>query len=141
MEECGGVRDVSKLPFVYGEKGAPLGSYFRFRLESVGSYEKGATVTIIPSFWYIGQNATEEVDIYYEDIRADGQTILKKWSVDGHRLELTESYVLDENAEIVSGNGRHRFWTGIYMLPMRSFCLPKGEVLPMYGIDKESFLE
>ena len=141
MEECGGVRDVSKLPFVYGEKGAPLGSYFRFRLESVGSYEKGATVTIIPSFWYIGQNATEEVDIYYEDIRADGQTILKKWSVDGHRLELTESYVLDGNAEIVNGNGRHRFWTGIYMLPMRSFCLPKGEVLPMYGIDKESFLE
>jgi len=133
----GGI-DVSGLPFVYGDTGMAMGSYFRFGLKSVGSYEKGAKVTIVPSFWYIREDKLEKVDIYYEDVRNDGMAILKRWSTDVHKLELTESHAVTEDGNV---NERQRIWEGIYMLPMKIFCLPAGETLPSHGIDEECFLE
>ena len=142
MEKC----DVSALPLIWDD-GLPLGSYFRFRFKSVGGYDKGAKITIVPSFWYIDGGVPVEADIYYEDIRYDGKVVLKKLNTEGYKIELTE-----EDCQIVDGSivkegeegqdyERYQLWSGSYMLPMKSFCLLKESVLPLYGVDKRSFVE
>lgn len=142
MENC----DVSKLPFAWKD-GLLTGSYFRFQLKSVGGYDKKAKITIIPSFWYIDNEIPIEVDIYYEDVRHDGKLVLKKLSTDSNSIELTEDdcQIIDYNAErsveTEQTYGKYQLWTGIYMLPMRSFCLPKDRSLPVCGVDKRNFIE
>lgn len=146
LEELMGNCDVSKLPFNRKE-GVLTGSYFRFRLKSVGNYGEGAKVTIIPSFWYIDGETPVEVDIYYEDVRADGKLVLKRLNTDEGWIELTEAdcrimdYNAEKNKEGEEAYGRYQLWSGTYMLPMRVFCLPKDTVLPTYGVDKRNFIE
>lgn len=146
LKELMGNCDVSKLPFVWKD-GLLTGSYFKFRLKSVGGYDKKAKVTIIPSFWYIDNEIPVEVDIYYEDVRHDGKLVLKKMSTDSSSIELTEDdcQLMDYNAQgsVEAGQtcGKYQLWTGIYMLPMRSFCLPKDRSLPVCGVDKRNFIE
>lgn len=141
MEKC----NVSKLPFVWSD-GLPLGSHFRFCLKSVGGYETGAKVTIVPTFWYIDDEVPVEVDIYYEEIRADGKFVLKKLNTESHKIELTKEDCLIVDGSIVKAGEegqdyeRYQLWSGIYMLPMKSFCLPKTNSLPMYGVDASCFL-
>lgn len=146
LEEHMGKCDVSKLPHMWNE-GLPLGSYFRFRLKSVGGYDKGAKITIVPTFWYIDDEVPIEADIYYEDIRYDGKIVLKKWNTENHVIELTEEDCQIINNSVVEGGKdgqdyeRYQLWSGTYMLPMKSFCLLKDRSLPLYGVDKRSFIK
>lgn len=153
---------AAEMPFAANEgRGLPTGSWFRFSLKSLGSYSEEARVVIVPSFYYISQRkdvltdydndnisyraaATDitggipeelqRVDLYYETITASGQTILRKW-------EAEESELGADSRTCMDSAKRYQEWNGIYMLPMRLYCIPAGTKLPPYGIDRDFFLE
>jgi len=145
LEKEIGKCNVSMLPLKWESEGLPFGSYFKFKIKSVGGYCEESRVTITPTFWYEKDDEHTEVDIYYEDIRKDGQVILKKWTTVEHKLELT-----GEDCQVVDtgklGNyadedyGKYQVWSGNYRLPMKSFCVPVNRNLPEYSVDSSSFL-
>jgi len=132
-EQAGGC-DVSELPFICGDKGVPLGSRFMFSLNSVGGYADGAKVTVTPSFWYMTKEGEREVDVYCEDIKGE-KIVLRKWNSEqtGVDVNITGSKESDlDNVQLL---------TGMYMLPMKSYFLPKGTLLGQYGVSRADFLK
>ena len=132
--KCG----VSCLPLMWENSGLSLGARFGFSINSVGGYDEFSKITVIPSFWYVDGDRRVAADIYYEDIRADGKIVLRKLNEDGYKTELSGK---DSSVEINGEYPVYRKWTGTYMLPMRSFCVPKDYALPKYGLDLSDFLK